>query len=130
MAWERSSTELLTGRPPFTGKIDLETLVKVVADDPVAPRKLRSQCHAISKHLLEMPREIARRNAMTVQRHLPRILSVISKGGHQLAAAGAAMRVAVGMSQTRGRGEVCDGRHVAILAGTGGLRLRHQSGAL
>ena len=34
--------ELLTGRPPFTGKNDLETLVKVVADEPVAPRKLRS----------------------------------------------------------------------------------------
>jgi eukaryotic-like serine/threonine-protein kinase len=33
--------ELLAGRPPFTGKNDLETLRKVVSDEPEAPRKLR-----------------------------------------------------------------------------------------
>ena len=33
--------ELLTGRPPFSGKSDLETLRKVVADEPVSPRKVR-----------------------------------------------------------------------------------------
>ncbi len=38
--------ELLTGRPPFTGKSDLETLRKVVADEPAAPRSSGPECLA------------------------------------------------------------------------------------
>jgi len=33
--------EILTGRPPFSGKSDLETLRRVVGDEPVPPRQLR-----------------------------------------------------------------------------------------
>jgi hypothetical protein len=33
--------EILTGRPPFSGKTDLETLRRVVAEPPVPPRQLR-----------------------------------------------------------------------------------------
>jgi len=33
--------ELLAGRPPFSGKSDLETLRRVVADEPAPPRHLR-----------------------------------------------------------------------------------------
>jgi eukaryotic-like serine/threonine-protein kinase len=40
--------ELLTGRPPFSGRSDLEILRKVVADEPVSPRK----------HQPEVPRDL------------------------------------------------------------------------
>ena len=33
--------ELLTGRPPYSGATDVETLKRLVTDDPVPPRKLR-----------------------------------------------------------------------------------------
>ena len=33
--------QILTGRPPFAGKNDLDTLSKVVNDEPAAPRQLR-----------------------------------------------------------------------------------------
>ncbi len=34
--------ELLTGRPPYSGATDVETLRRIVTDDPVPPRKLRA----------------------------------------------------------------------------------------
>ena len=34
--------QLLTGRPPFAGTSELETLRRVVADEPARPRQLRS----------------------------------------------------------------------------------------
>src|SRR5205085_1234130 len=33
--------ELLTGRPPFQGATDLDTMRQVVADEPLPPRKIR-----------------------------------------------------------------------------------------
>jgi eukaryotic-like serine/threonine-protein kinase len=35
--------QLLAGRPPFSGKSELETLRRVVADEPVPPRRLRAE---------------------------------------------------------------------------------------
>ncbi|MEZ6143595.1 MAG: protein kinase [Zavarzinella sp.] len=35
--------ELLTGRPPFRGETPLDTVLQVMADDPVPPSKLRSK---------------------------------------------------------------------------------------
>src|SRR5262249_23982412 len=35
--------ELLTGRPPFKAATPLDTVLQVVADDPVPPRQLQSQ---------------------------------------------------------------------------------------
>ncbi len=35
--------QLLTGRPPFTGASELETLRRVVADEPIRPRHLRPE---------------------------------------------------------------------------------------
>lgn len=36
--------EFLTGRPPFRGETPLDTVLQVMADDPVAPSKLRAKC--------------------------------------------------------------------------------------
>ncbi len=36
--------ELLTGRPPFRGETAMDTLLQVMADDPVPPSKLRAKC--------------------------------------------------------------------------------------
>ena len=35
--------EMLTGRPPFKGGTPMETLIKVIREDPVAPSRLQSQ---------------------------------------------------------------------------------------
>ena len=40
-AWAQSSTNCWRPGPPFRGKTNLETLRQVVADEPVAPRRLR-----------------------------------------------------------------------------------------
>ena len=40
---------LLCNRPPHRGANDIDTLRRVVSDDPVAPRALRRTCHAISR---------------------------------------------------------------------------------
>jgi tetratricopeptide (TPR) repeat protein/predicted Ser/Thr protein kinase len=36
--------ELLTGRPPFKGRKALDTVVQVVSEEPVPPRRLQSKC--------------------------------------------------------------------------------------
>ncbi|WP_020470080.1 WD40 repeat domain-containing serine/threonine protein kinase [Zavarzinella formosa] len=36
--------EFLTGRPPFRGETALDTVLQVMADDPVPPSKLRAKC--------------------------------------------------------------------------------------
>ena len=38
--------ELLTGRPPFKAPTDLDTVLQVVSDDPVAPKRLQSNVPA------------------------------------------------------------------------------------
>ena len=40
---------LLCNRPPHRGANDIDTLRRVVSDDPVAPRALRRTCRAISR---------------------------------------------------------------------------------
>src|SRR5207248_1465682 len=36
--------EMITGRPPFKAESAADTLVQVIADDPVAPRQLQPRC--------------------------------------------------------------------------------------
>lgn len=36
--------EFLTGRPPFRGETPMDTVLQVMADDPVPPSKLRARC--------------------------------------------------------------------------------------
>ena len=93
--------ELLTGRPPFAGKNDLETLRKVVADEPVAPRKLRPEYPGPRDDLLEVPVQ-APRESIPAPRRWPRSWSAISKGGRSSAAAAdLGSRLEVGPPQTR-----------------------------
>ena len=58
--------EMLTGRPPFKGVTPMETLIKVLREDPVAPSRLQSACIARpGNDLPEMPGQ----RAPTAVRH-------------------------------------------------------------
>jgi tRNA A-37 threonylcarbamoyl transferase component Bud32 len=77
--------ELLTGRPPFQGETTLETLAKVIAEEPIRPRTLDASRNAdletISLKCLEKDPRRRYRSALELAEELERWL-----GGHPILA--------------------------------------------